>query len=143
MNICIRKMTLDDYDSVVFLWEKGDIPYRLRGRDSKKNIQRQLQESTSLYFVAEKDGETIGVVFGTHDGRKGWINRLAVAPAFRQRGIAQRLVSEVEHHLADVGIDIVACLIEDQNKTSMQVFERLGYVKSDILYFSKRKSDKT
>ena len=36
--------------------------------------------------VAEAGGELVGVVLGTHDGRKGWINRLAVAPAYQRRG---------------------------------------------------------
>lgn len=142
-DVVIRDMTIADYASVVALWKAGDIPHRLEGRDSKKNIQHQLGEPTSLYLVAEKNGNIVGVVFGTHDGRKGWINRLTVAPGVRHQGIAKRLVEEVEHRLARLGIDIIACLIEDQNAASMQVFERLGYHRSDIRYFSKRKSEST
>jgi ribosomal protein S18 acetylase RimI-like enzyme len=143
MNVVIRKMTSKDYDSVIILWKKGNIPYRPQGRDSKKNIQWQLQQPTSLYFIAENDRKIIGAILGTHDGRKGWINRLVVTPSYRQKGIAKRLIEEVENHLAAIGIDIVACLIEDWNVTSMQVFERLGYTKhTDIPYFSKRKNIK-
>ena len=142
-TIEIRKMTLMDYESVINLWKQGKIPYRPQGRDSKKNIRWQLRQRTSLYFVAESDGNIIGAILGTHDGRKGWINRLVVTPMYRQIGIATRLVEEVEHHLAAIGIDIVACLIEDWNATSIQVFEQLGYTKhSDILYYSKRKNEK-
>ncbi len=140
-NVVIRKMMLKDYDSVISLWKQGDIPYRPQGRDSKEDIRRQLRQATSLYYVAENDGVIIGVILGTHDGRKGWINRLAVTPAYHRKGIARRLVEEVEHHLAARGIDIVACLIENWNATSMQVFDRFGYTKHDeILYYSKRKN---
>lgn len=143
MNVVIRRMILKDYDAVIALWKKGSIPYRPQGRDSKKNIGRQLQQPTSLYFIAENERRIIGVILGTHDGRKGWINRLVVTPVYQQKGIAKQLVEEVEHHLAGLGIDITACLIEDWNSTSMQVFERLGYKKhTDILYFSKRKNIK-
>ena len=143
MNVVIRRMTLKDYDSVIALWKQGDIPYRPQGRDSKEDIRWQLRRPTSLYYVAEDDGVIIGVILGTHDGRKGWINRLAVTPEYHRKGIAKRLVEEVEHHLAAEGIDIVACLIEDWNAASMQVFDRLGYTKhDDILYFSKRKNNK-
>jgi ribosomal protein S18 acetylase RimI-like enzyme len=143
-RIIIRKMTMKDYDAILSLWDEGNIPSRPQGRDSKKNIRWQLQQPMSYYFVAEDHGEIVGAIFGTHDGRKGWINRLIVAPSYRQRGIAKRLVTEVEKGLAKNGIDIVACLIEDWNVPSMQVFERLGYTKhNDILYYSKRKSAKT
>jgi ribosomal protein S18 acetylase RimI-like enzyme len=142
-GVTIRKMVLTDYDAVLRLWKQGDIPYRPQGRDSRKNIRWQLQQPTSLYFIAEENGTIIGVILGTHDGRKGWINRLVVTAAYRQKGIAKLLVQEVEQQLSKMGIDIVAALIEEWNGTSMQVFERLGYTKhADILYFSKRKNKK-
>jgi ribosomal protein S18 acetylase RimI-like enzyme len=143
-RIVIRKMTMKDYDAILSLWEEGNIPYRPQGRDSKKNIRWQLRQPTSFYFVAVADGGIVGVIVGTHDGRKGWINRLVVAPSYRKKGIAKRLVGAVENQCAKIGIDIVACLIEEWNAPSMQVFERLGYTKhTDIFYYSKRKSVKT
>lgn len=136
-------MTLRDYDSVINLWKQGKIPYRPQGRDSKKNIGWQLRQPTSLYFIAEFNGTIVGVILGTRDGRKGWINRLVVSQSYQKKGIAKRLVEEVENHLITKGIDIVACLIEDWNATSMHVFERLGYIKhTDIIYYSKRKNKK-
>ncbi len=81
------------------------------------------------------------MVFGTHDGRKGWINRLAVAPSFQHRGIATRLVAEVEARLEARGLEVVAALIEDGHEGSMHFFERLGYAfHHDIHYFSKMKT---
>ena len=143
-TVTLRKMNLSDYDSVLSLWNDGDIPYRPQGRDSRTNIAQQLKQPTSYFLVAETGKKIIAAVVGTHDGRKGWINRLVVATAFRQKGIARRLVKAVEQHFTSIGIDIVACLIEDWNTTSMQVFEQLGYTKHpDILYYSKRKSPKT
>lgn len=134
-------MTSKDYNAVINLWKEGNLPYRPKGRDSKKNIQQQLRRPMSLYFIAQINDTMIGAVFGTHDGRKGWINRLVVTPSYRKKGIAKRLVQEVERHLAMKGIDIIACNIEKWNETSMQVFQRLGYTKhADILYFSKRKT---
>jgi ribosomal protein S18 acetylase RimI-like enzyme len=142
-GIVIRKVSIKDYEQLIALWKEGNIPYRPQGRDSKKNIQRQLRQPTSFYFVAENQGKIIGAILGTHDGRKGWINRLIVALAYRKKGIAKRLVQEVEQRLTAAGIDIVACLIEDWNDVSTEVFERLGYTKHpDILYYSKRKNMK-
>ena len=140
-GIIIRKMRIKDYEPLIALWKKGNLPYRPQGRDSKQHIRQQLRQRTSLYYVAEHEGNIIGVILGTHDGRKGWINRLVTAPTFRKKGIAKRLVQEVEQQLAAGGIDIIACLVEDWNKVSENVFERLGYTKDpEILYYSKRKN---
>jgi ribosomal protein S18 acetylase RimI-like enzyme len=85
------------------------------------------------------DGRLVGVVLGTSDGRKGWINRLAVDAMCRRRGIGRRLVLEAERRLAAAGMKIFACLIEDENTMSMKVFESLGYAKHpEIVYFARR-----
>ena len=81
------------------------------------------------------------MVLGTHDGRKGWINRLAVLPEYRSRGIGKALAIEVDHRLNDLGILIVTCLIEGGNDASEKFFESLGYVgHPSITYYSKRQS---
>jgi ribosomal protein S18 acetylase RimI-like enzyme len=139
-GITIRELRPEDYDALVALWEAAGLPYKPKGRDSREAITHQLKLPTAIYLVAELDGTMVGSVLGTHDGRKGFINRLAVDPAYRGRGIARRLVAEVERRLENLGIEIVEALIEDWNEVSMKVFERLGYVKHpDILYYSKRK----
>ena len=45
-----------------------------------------------------------------------------------------------EFQIEDFGIEIIACLIEGWNKTSLEIFLKLGYKKfEDIHYFTKRK----
>ncbi|MEJ2613454.1 MAG: GNAT family N-acetyltransferase [Ignavibacteriaceae bacterium] len=139
--ITTRKFNIDDYDALIELWKEAQLPYKPKGRDSKKKIESELKKEVAIFLVAETDNKIIGSVFGTHDGRKGWINRVAVHPQYRQKGLAKMLVSEVEKKLDELGIDIVACLIEDWNDRSMKVFEKLGYIKhNDVIYFSKRKN---
>ncbi len=123
---------------------KGTSPIDHRVVIAEKTSPYNCEQPNCYFLVAETDKKIIGAIVGTHDGRKGWINRLVIAPSYQKKGIAKRLVEEVEHHFSSMGIDIVACLIEDWNTTSMQVFEKLGYTKhTDILYYSKRKSMKT
>ena len=138
-GIILREMRPEDYDAVIKLWEAAGLPYKPRGRDSREAIEQQLKLPTAIYLVAELNGQIVGSVLGTHDGRKGWINRLAVHPDHRRRGIARKLVEAVERRCLDLGVKIFAALIEDWNETSMRAFTRLGYVKhDDILYYSKR-----
>jgi len=136
----IREFRIEDYNRVMELWTEGGLPLKPAGRDGRENIAKQLRQPNVLFLVAEEGSRVIGTVFATHDGRKGWINRLAVDVSLRKKGIGARLVREAERWLDSQGMDILACLIEGDNTVSMAVFEKLGYKKHpEIIYFAKRK----
>lgn len=135
---------MDDYNDLIRLWGEAGLPCRPHGRDSREAIARQMEAGISIFLGAEEDGRIVGAVLGTHDGRKGWINRLAVHPAHRRRGFGRALICAVEARLHGMGIEIIGSLIEDWNEDSMVFFARLGYVAHrDIVYFSKRRSPET
>ena len=136
----IREFKLVDYDKVTALWDRVELTYRPAGRDSYDNIRKQLDNGTTVFLVAEADGKLAGCVLGTHDGRKGWINRLAVDAAYRNQGIARRLVGEMEREFDKLGLEVVACVIDGDNELSQEVFRKLGYEYYDVRYYSKRKS---
>jgi ribosomal protein S18 acetylase RimI-like enzyme len=139
-EILIRPFRIEDYDGLIRLWQSVDLPFKSRGRDQRHKILAEIQQPTALFYVGEADGKIVASILGSHDGRKGWINRLAVLPGYRQQGIARQLVERVEQELERLGIEIAACLIEEYNSGSMEFFEHLGYVRhTDIFYFSKRR----
>ncbi len=136
----IREFSIKDYDALITLWNDAQLPFKPKGRDKRDKIEYELKHGKDIFLVAEINGKIVGSVFGTHDGRKGWINRLAVAPELQRQDIAKKLIAELEDRFSELGIDIIACLVEEWNIRSLQVFEKLGYKKhSDIVYFSKRK----
>ncbi|MBI1729711.1 GNAT family N-acetyltransferase [Candidatus Acetothermia bacterium] len=140
-SIIIRDLRIEDYDALIALWQESKLPFKPEGRDRKEKIGKEIQKSNAIYLVAQLDSKIIGSVFGTHDGRKGWINRVAVAPAYRRQGIAHRLIREAESRITNLGIEVIACLIEDGNLSSIEVFKSLGYSQNSphLLYFSKKK----
>ncbi len=143
-EILIREMIIGDYDAVSRLWTQAGLPFRPLGRDRREKMEVEMGQGSALFVVAESGGEVVGVVLGTHDGRRGWINRLAVSPAYRRQGIARRLVREVEARTETLGIEIVAALIETENETSLAFFQAIGYIHApDIEYVSKRRSADT
>ncbi|MBU1014329.1 MAG: GNAT family N-acetyltransferase [Bacteroidetes bacterium] len=138
-NILIRNFELSDYDTLIGLWTAADLPFKSKGRDTKQNIRKELQRGCASILIAELNNIAIGTVFATQDGRKGWINRLAVIPEFRKQGIGKMLVEKAESILIEKGIGIIACLIEDYNKTSLATFQKLGYNEfKGIHYLTKR-----
>jgi ribosomal protein S18 acetylase RimI-like enzyme len=138
----IRKLTINDYEEIIKLWSRARLPYRPKGRDSKEAIAAEMKASPEFFLGAFSDNHLVGVVIISCDARKGWINRLAVDPDHRNRGIATALIAESEKILRKQGIRIFCALIEDYNTVSKELFKECGYVEHHgIIYFSKRDSD--
>ncbi|MGB9779106.1 MAG: GNAT family N-acetyltransferase [Candidatus Bathyarchaeales archaeon] len=138
----IRNLTIKDYEDMVKLWSKAKLPFKPNGRDSKEAIAAQMDANPDFFLGAFDGDHLIGTVIISCDMRKGWINRLAVDPEYRLRGVAKALIAESENVLRKHGIRIVCALIEDYNVASKRLFKKLGYVEHrDIIYFSKRESE--
>lgn len=143
-KIVLREYRPEEYAALIRLWEEAGLEYKPAGRDRRDRIDQELRCKNAIFVVAESGGRMIGSLLGTHDGRKGWINRLAVTPEFRRLGVGRMLVEEVEKRLSEAGIEITACLIEQWNSESMEFFEKLGYEKHrDVFYFTKRRHPDT
>ena len=142
-RVDIRTLAIEDYDSMVELWKRADLPFKPRGRERKQMIEKQMAAYPGLFLGAFHEERLVGVVVGSYDGRlKGWINRLAVDPACRRLGIAEQLISRVEEALEKHGAAIFAALIETPNKQSVGLFRKMGYViHREILYVTKRRSE--
>lgn len=126
-------------DSLFEIWTEASLPFKQEGRDTKDNIRKQLLIETNRFFVAEVNSKLVGALIASHNGRKGWINRLAVLPEFRGKGIAALLIEKAEEFFLSNNIKIFACLIEDWNVTSVKYFQSKNYIKhEDIIYFTKK-----
>jgi len=138
----IRHLTINDYEDMVKLWSRAKLPFKPQGRDSKEAMEAQMKENPEFFLGAFEGNSLIGTVVISCDMRKGWINRLAVDPEYRLRGVAQALIAESEKILRKHGIKIFCALIEDYNVASKKLFKKLGYVEHrDIIYFSKRENE--
>jgi len=140
--IVLRLLGLDDYPRWMEVWQRAGLhSVRPQGRDSREAFARQMAAGTHTVIGLEVDGTLAGVVLATHDGRKGWINRLAVLPEHQHRGYAARLVAEAERVLRELGITVIAALIEPGNDASLALFGKLGYREATGMhYVSKRDS---
>jgi ribosomal protein S18 acetylase RimI-like enzyme len=138
-HISIRPLRPEDYDVICDLWASAGLQARLTGRDAREAYLAQLEQFPTTYLGAEADGRLVGVVLGTHDFRRGWINRLAVRPDCQGRGVARALLEACENALRECGIEIHCALIEGGNETSRKAFERCGYVEFlPVHYYRKR-----
>jgi len=139
-GVTIREAVAADYGAILDVWNRTGIKPRVTGRDGQAAFTHQLTQFPGLYLVADDAGCIIGVVLGTHDHRKGWINRLAVLPEYRRRGIGRALAEACDAALRAAGMAIVAALVEEGNEPSMSLFCDLGY-ETDVAVAYFRKLD--
>jgi ribosomal protein S18 acetylase RimI-like enzyme len=99
----IHSLSFKCYDSIIELWKNAGLPYRPKGRDSPDEIKGQFEKDSDLILGAFENDKLIGVIFGSDDGRRGWINRLAVTPEFQGKGIGKKLISTLEGAFQDRG----------------------------------------
>lgn len=139
-SFSLHEIGSDDYEEVVQLWHRAGLPVRREGRDAPAAFARQMAAGAQRVIgMRAPDGTLAAVIVLTHDGRKGWINRLAVDPHYRRRGLARFLIAEAERWFTqDIGLEVWAALIEGENKDSQALFAALGFHAHDVVYVSKR-----
>jgi N-acetylglutamate synthase len=137
IELCI--LDESDYGEILELWRRAGLTIRAEGRDSPGAFARQMGWGVQRVAGLREGHRLVAVAVLTHDGRKGWINRLAVDPASRRRGLAQRLIAEAERWFTqELGLEVWAALIERENTASQALFEHMGFGSHDLVYVSKR-----
>lgn len=132
-------LDLSHYDEIMALWQRAGLHIRPAGRDSVAAFARQMATGVQTPIGLRAGEQLVAVVLATHDSRKGWINRLAVDPDYRRRGLATRLIALCQAHFQAQGIDIWTALIEEWNQPSLALFASAGYtLAQDITYASRR-----
>lgn len=142
-TITTRILTAEDYAAIRALWDAAGLHIRPVGRDSAEEFAAQIASGCQVVIGLQDGDRLVGAVLATTDSRRGWINRLAVHPDYRRRGLGLRLIHECEHLLRDErGLHVLAAHIETWNEASLALFAKAGYHQHDeVIYFSKRQRD--
>ena len=134
----VRVLGPGDYDEVLALWARAGLSTRPAGRDSAAAFRRQYESGVQRAVGIHAAGHLVAVAILTHDGRKGWINRLAVDPEHRRQGYASALVAEAERWFRDdAGVEVFSALINARNGASRSLFAELGYETAEVVYVRK------
>jgi ribosomal protein S18 acetylase RimI-like enzyme len=120
----IRSAAENDEAAIVALWHACSltVPYNDPGQD----FRFALGKPASDILVAE-DGTVIGSVMVGHDGHRGWLYYVAVAPDRRGRKIGRALVEAAEHWLLQRGVRKAQLMVRETNDSVAAFYQRLGY----------------
>lgn len=99
----MRAATPADHAALFALWRS--VPgIQLRAEDEYEPFCRYLERNPGLSLLVEAEGGPIASLLAGHDGRRGYLHHLVVAPAWRGRGLARALLAEVLARLAEQGV---------------------------------------
>lgn len=138
MQLIIRRLLVDDIETIRNVWQEAGLPYKPGGRESHSALSMEMSNPDVAFFGVDYDSRLAGVVIANFDGRRGWINRLAVLPRYRGIGLAGLLIQACEEFLKSRGAIVYSALIDEINAPSITAFQKEGFQCVEaVRYFSK------
>jgi N-acetylglutamate synthase len=126
MNVELREMTIDDYDSVYALWESTP-GIGLSNADSKEGIRGFLARNPGFSYIALDGDNIVGAALCGHDGRRGYIHHLAVNVNHREQGMGRSLVNRCLFALLKIGISKCHLFVFGDNQGAINFWKKVGW----------------
>lgn len=132
----LRPFDTPDTDAVVLLWQRCGLtrPWN----DPRRDIERKRTVQPQLFIVAEAQTQVIGSVMAGYDGHRGWINYLAVDPAWQGQGLGRALMQQAQDALLALGCPKINLQVRAGNTQALAFYQRLGFVQDEVLSLGKR-----
>jgi len=137
-SLLIRKAVIpEDYLDILQLWETAGSGIQLSNSDSIDEITKKQFRDPELFLVAESNNRIVGAVLGGFDGRRGIVYHLAVREEYRDRGLGEELMVELERIWKNLGCIRSYLLITSENHEARQFYEKRNWKKQDLLVMAK------
>ncbi len=132
----VKPYSSQNMDDVIDLWNRCNL---LRSwNDPKKDIKRKIKVNPELFLLGFIDNRLIATVVGGYDGHRGWINYLAVDPAYKQRGFGKQIMEAVEEKIGALGCPKINIQVRADNKDTLKFYESIGYKIDKVVSIGKR-----
>jgi ribosomal protein S18 acetylase RimI-like enzyme len=129
----IRSMRARDAGAAVRLWKASSG----LGDDTPATVRRFLRRNPGMSFVAFRGSMLVGAILGGHDGRRGTLWHLAVAPAMRRSGLGTALADRVLAAQRARGIRKTNILVLKSNTKALKFWRRTGWEVTPVALLSK------
>ena len=109
--------------------------------DSMRSVDDLYDVDLARSVVAYDRSEPVGMALLSRRGDRGWVSGVGVLPAWRRRGIGQRLVASVLERAREAGVRQVALEVIAQNSAARALYAGLGFVERRELLCWRRAAD--
>jgi ribosomal protein S18 acetylase RimI-like enzyme len=121
----IRPYLPEDENAVVELWRECKLVQSWN--NPKRDIERKSKVNPELFLVGLVDGKVVATVMGGYEGHRGWVNYLAVALAYRRRGLGRLIMEAAEEKIRATGCPKINLQIRADNVEVVKFYENIGY----------------
>ena len=97
-----------------------------------------LKRNRGMSFVARDGAELVGAVLSGHDGRRGCLYHLAIAPSHRRNGLGTKLVARCLAELKKAGILNCNIFVYANNTRGERFWRRNGWKQREDLRMAQR-----
>ncbi|MFN7973664.1 MAG: prephenate dehydrogenase/arogenate dehydrogenase family protein [Acidobacteriota bacterium] len=133
----VRVLGAAELPAVLDLWTAAGLAVRHTGRDTLPSLTAEVAEGRGILLGSFDGGTLVSAVLASSDGRKGWINRLAVRPSHRRRGLGSDLIGACERLFHARRMGLSCAFVENGNDESLALFQKMGYVVRPLRYMRK------
>jgi ribosomal protein S18 acetylase RimI-like enzyme len=127
----------EHFAGVEALWQEA-FPNDAPWNQASTAIAEKMRFQPDLMLVALEGPLVVGSVMAGYEGHRGWISRLAVLRAHRNKRIGQALLSEAEGRLAALGCIKINLQVLETNSAVIRFYEEAGYGIEPRISMSKR-----
>ncbi len=129
MDVRIRSAKVEDLDTIYEI-ERECFPLEAF---SKRLIAYLLKDPNSISLVALVDDEVAGFIIcsilkGAGGDKVGHVLTIDVALKHRRKGIASRLMIELERRLKAMGVKACSLEVREDNVAARELYRKHGYV---------------
>jgi ribosomal protein S18 acetylase RimI-like enzyme len=128
MTFTLRTARAQDADRLLDLWREA-AENDGRPPDTPEAVAALLARDAAAVILAQDGGRLIGSVIAGWDGWRCHLYRLAVAPAWRRRGVAGALLDAAHERFAALGGTRADAMVLDGNDLGQQLWRARGYVR--------------
>ncbi|MEM8781550.1 MAG: GNAT family acetyltransferase [Planctomycetota bacterium] len=132
----VRLFASSDEADLIRLWTRCELT--TPANDPADAIARKVRHDRDGLLVAEVQNGLVGSVMIGYEGRRGWINYLAVDPSWRRRGLGRMLMETAESRLNAQGCPKINLQVRSSNQSVIAFYAELGYAVDDCISLGKR-----
>ncbi|MGY4154373.1 ribosomal protein S18 acetylase RimI-like enzyme [Bradyrhizobium sp. USDA 4461] len=133
--LAIAEITDADVADVVALWQACGLtrPWN----DPASDIALARRGPNSAVLVGRDAGAIVATAMVGHDGHRGWVYYVAVAPGRQGKGLGRTMMEAVENWLRAAGVPKLQLLVRRENAKASAFYQTLGYEESTSVMLAK------
>jgi ribosomal protein S18 acetylase RimI-like enzyme len=134
-DLTIRPVADGEEGDVIALWRACGLtrPWNEPARD----LAFSRGKFNSDVLVGLAAGRIVASVMVGHDGHRGTMYYVSIAPSDRGRGYGRAIVAAAEAWLLDRGVWKVNLLVRSENTAVLKFYDGLGYAPGDVMSIQK------